>query len=185
MDCADKHKKLKNTEPSNKSRRAVVPIVAAAIGAGMLPPHWRRPVIDAVLLPAHAQTSVAPIDPDWVLTGLTTALGVPSGEVTPVETYSRLRLSGCGLLPGTTISVDVTALITPSGEVPLISGASITAATGSFDSFINVDAGAIVVTSVVDALQFDIDVDGEAFTYTANAAAIGAAAAGTATPVSC
>ncbi len=195
MDCVDKNEKQDrqdqttdrqlNNEKPNRSRRAIVPAIGVAVGASMLPSQWRRPVIDTILLPAHAQTTVTPINPDWILTAVTTALGVPSGEVVPVETYTRLRLSGCGLLPGTTISVDATALITPSGEIPLITGASVTTATGSFNEFINVDSGVIVVTSVVDAVQFDIDVDGEAFSYTANAAAIGAAAAGTAVAVSC
>lgn len=41
-------------------RRAVLASVAAAGATCSLPSRWKRPVVDSVLLPAHAQTSVQP-----------------------------------------------------------------------------------------------------------------------------
>lgn len=183
--CNDRKHSNENTQNRLTSRRAVVPAIAGVVAVGSMPSTWRRPLINSVLLPAHAQTTTAVNDPQWVLSGLSTQLAVPSGETLPVESYSRLKFSGCGLIPGSNLTITVTAEISPSGVLPLITAATLTVPSGTFDSFIPVDAGAVVVTSIVTAFQFDIDVDGDSFTYTANAAAIGAAAAGTAVPASC
>jgi|GEM_PF-3467626 len=170
----------------NRRRRRLLPLAAAGIVATGLPAHWRKPVIDSVLLPAHAQTTSGPIgDPGFSLTELRTVLSVPSGETTPVEVFSRLQLSACNLPPSSTITVDAFAEITPSGEIQVITAASVSTGTGTISSFINVDASTLAVTSIVAAFRFDIIVDGVPFTFTADAAAIGAAAAGTAAPPTC
>ena len=49
---------------SDKSRRKLLKSIAAGSGAIVagksLPESWSRPVVDSVMLPAHAQTSTAP-----------------------------------------------------------------------------------------------------------------------------
>jgi len=177
-----------STNPDNVTdhhRRRLLPIAAIGVLSTALPSEWRKPVVNAVLLPAHAQTTRPPADPVFSLVELRTVLAVPSGEVVPVEGFSRLRLSACNLPPSTTMSVDVFAEITPSGEIQIINGASVATGTGTISTFVNVNPGTVIVTAIVDAFRFEITVDGSTFIYTANAAAIGAAAAGTAVPASC
>jgi hypothetical protein len=49
---------------SDKSRRKLLKSIAAGSGAIVagksLPENWSRPVVDSVMLPAHAQTSYGP-----------------------------------------------------------------------------------------------------------------------------
>jgi len=170
---------------TDRHRRRLLPIAAVGAFSAALSPEWRKPIINAVLLPAHAQTTLPPADPVWSLVDLRTILAVPSGEVVPVESFSRLELSACNLPPSTTMTVDVFAEIIPSGELQIVTGASVATGTGTISSFVNVDAGTVIVTAIVDAFRFEITVDGSTFIYTADAAAIGAAAAGTAVPASC
>ena len=52
---------------SNKSRRKLLKSIAAGSGAVIagksLPESWSKPVVDSVMLPAHAQTSPSPCTP--------------------------------------------------------------------------------------------------------------------------
>jgi hypothetical protein len=56
---------------SNESRRKLLKSIAAGSGAVIagksLPENWSRPVVDSVMLPAHAETSPPPCDisGDW------------------------------------------------------------------------------------------------------------------------
>ena len=62
-----------NNDKSNESRRKLLKTIAAGSGAIVagksLPGSWSKPVVDSVILPAHAQTSPAPPAPP--VSGLT------------------------------------------------------------------------------------------------------------------
>lgn len=59
----DEKKKVSSAEEKQSGRRKLLKSVVAGGGAvtaaKMLPEQWARPVVDSVLLPSHAQTSVA------------------------------------------------------------------------------------------------------------------------------
>ena len=82
MDKRDKKNnpgsEVKSPEDKNSGRRKLLKSVVAGGGAAtvakMLPDQWARPVVDAVMLPSHAQTSNAAMGP---FTGLVT------GQITP------------------------------------------------------------------------------------------------------
>ena len=51
-------RRSQNKEKVDRSRRHALVASVAAAGAAGLPSEWKRPVVDSILLPAHAQTSV-------------------------------------------------------------------------------------------------------------------------------
>jgi hypothetical protein len=57
---------------SEQSRRKILKSIAAGGGAFIagksLPSTWIKPVVDSVVLPAHAQTSTCTIDITWIIT---------------------------------------------------------------------------------------------------------------------
>ncbi|MGH1541549.1 MAG: hypothetical protein ACRBHB_14070 [Arenicella sp.] len=57
----------------NRTRRKALVASIAVAGAAGLPSQWKRPIVDHVLLPAHAQTSVNNI----VTTSFTTTVVLP------------------------------------------------------------------------------------------------------------
>ena len=77
---------------SDESRRKLLKSIAAgggAIVAGKsLPENWKRPVVDSVMLPAHAETSPTPTEP-------------PTPTPTPTNTFV-----GTGPTPQSTGSLD-------------------------------------------------------------------------------
>lgn len=56
---------MKKTEKENRNARRVLlkSTALAGVATQVLPTAWVKPVIDTVLLPAHAQTSMAMVDP--------------------------------------------------------------------------------------------------------------------------
>ncbi len=44
-------------------RRALLGLAGGVVGASQLPTTWTKPVVDSVILPAHAQTTVVPTTP--------------------------------------------------------------------------------------------------------------------------
>ena len=61
----DKDDKKETSVTDDKGRRKLLKSVVAGGGAvtvaKMLPDQWARPVVDSVMLPSHAQTSMAAI----------------------------------------------------------------------------------------------------------------------------
>ena len=78
---------------SSESRRKLLKSIAAGSGAIVagksLPESWSRPVVDSVMLPAHAQTS--PTCTDTLVTGMRTSLDLRTGNV---ATFSINNLLG-------------------------------------------------------------------------------------------
>jgi len=91
---------------SNESRRKLLKSIAAGSGAIVagksLPESWSRPVVDSVMLPAHAQTSIS------VCSCLLSNLAVNAGANTFSATYtwstcsniflSRMIITGPGVI---------------------------------------------------------------------------------------
>ena len=48
---------------NNHRRREALVVVAAVCAGGAMPATWRKPLVDSVITPAHAQTSVVPDPP--------------------------------------------------------------------------------------------------------------------------
>lgn len=67
------------------SRRTVLASLAAGVLVTALPPRWKQPAVEAVLLPAHAQTSAQPADAQ---TSAQPGCGAPTGCYS-VTTFNR------------------------------------------------------------------------------------------------
>ena len=108
---------------SNESRRKLLKSIAAGSGAVVagksLPENWVRPVVDSVVLPAHAQTSppeltysCSVVGPATIDTGIIGAAGPFGYEVTN---------TGTGPLSGGTMNIVGTAGINFTADDPTIS----------------------------------------------------------------
>lgn len=102
-------------------RRMMGAAVAVTAVAPVLPSRWTKPVIDSILLPAHAQTSGCVVVAG-LLIAATTRTTTPSGATAPETSIATLTFAGCSCEPGA--SVTITA-------EPEISGASVGAFTGT------------------------------------------------------
>lgn len=69
---------------TSKGRRALLASVAAAGAAGSLPSQWKRPVVDSIFLPAHAQTSDSPTS------AIVTTLGAIGCDQNVLDTVSAI-----------------------------------------------------------------------------------------------
>ena len=103
---------------SSESRRKLLKSIAAGSGAIVagknLPESWSRPVVDSVMLPAHAQTSLAPLystiatrtenqsDGNTMIAGIMERL-VPTAEAGGI---SDVCITGCGKNDGTNLNID-------------------------------------------------------------------------------
>ena len=82
-----------NSSQNDKSRRKVLLASVAAAGAAGLPSEWKRPIVDSVLLPAHAQMS-----PSITTTSMTSSTGSPvtSSFTTQVSTtFTTQGVANC------------------------------------------------------------------------------------------
>jgi hypothetical protein len=70
MDKEDK-KKAPSVEDKQGGRRKLLKSVVAGGGAAtvakLMPDQWSRPVVDSVVLPSHAQTSISPFGPFYTM----------------------------------------------------------------------------------------------------------------------
>lgn len=129
---------------SSARRRVLGATLAATALTPVLPSRWTKPVVDTVLLPAHAQTSSCAIVAGLLLAA-TTRTTTPSGAVTPVTSIATLTFAGCSCEPG--------AAVTITAE-PEVSGASVGAFTGT--STADSVGGWTVVVSVPATAGADI-----------------------------
>ena len=88
-----------DSTPSNERRRALKKIVvggSVVSSSVMLPKAWVKPVIDQIIVPAHAQTSPSPTTtapPGQTTPAPTTT--APPGQTTPAPTTTEVPF-GCG-----------------------------------------------------------------------------------------
>jgi hypothetical protein len=96
-----------SSETLSKSRRGALKIILAGGAAGTvaaLPKTWTRPVVEAVILPAHAQLSTLAAS----YQGTGTAIGIPSGApVGVVDLVVPSAVAGAPLADGYTICITV------------------------------------------------------------------------------
>jgi len=115
----------------NRHSRATVPDQrrrSLAIGAGLLvtmPASWRKPIVDTVLLPAHAQASGFTFSLP-TLRSASSESRIPSGAGA-VEALSRMFFSGCFSVPG--IEVECSAVADIGGGVFIDVGTATTTTT--------------------------------------------------------
>lgn len=80
----------------NKKRRRIIGLAMAGTGVVTIPNIWRRPVVESVVLPAHAQTSQGTVDCTEVLTASDIFDAVSCGNFTP--TFNTIQVNdddGC------------------------------------------------------------------------------------------
>ncbi|SHH52205.1 hypothetical protein SAMN02745124_00820 [Desulfofustis glycolicus DSM 9705] len=136
-------------DPLSSERRTAVKTIVSGISAltayHLMPVDWSRPIVEQVLLPAHAAASGFLLhDPCSIqlLSGTNSSSSV------------SIRVSGFVSPPFGGLAVQITA--TPSGAGSPVSGASVTAADGTFSVIIDFTSSPgiqsiSVVTSVAGA----------------------------------
>ena len=70
MDSEDKKKQSESKDKTSSRRKLLKSVVAgggAATVAKLMPDQWSRPVVDSVMLPSHAQTSISPYGPFYTM----------------------------------------------------------------------------------------------------------------------
>lgn len=179
-------------------RRAVLRrSLGIAAGAAVLAPtQWKKPIVDSVLLPAHAQTSVPPSTtvpgfktptgggPDSVIINAASETRTPSGG-TSVDSLSQLTVAACVTMAG--LSVTCSAVADLGGtSVNLGSSTSTSGSTGAFSNTINVPATSVAPTAAITSITVVCSLPGGvSMTSTFTPAQLSAGLAGTATPPTC
>jgi hypothetical protein len=123
--------KSDSTDRQGRSRRDFVKKLAAggAVAAGasqMIPKKWAKPVIDAVVIPVHAQSSLGNLAPRWVLGD--DAPGGLAGITTGTTSASDFLYDD-----GTDMAF--TAVLTPPAAVPVTINVNQTGTTYGGDDF--------------------------------------------------
>ncbi len=144
-------------------RRAVLRrSLGIAAGAAILAPtQWKKPVIDSVLLPVHAQTSGSPSTtpgfktptgggPDAVMINAASETRTPSGG-TSVDSLSQLTIAACVTLPGLTVTCSAVADLGGT-TVNLGSSSSTSGSTGAFSTTINVPPASVAPTAAITSI---------------------------------
>lgn len=153
-------------------------IATAAIGVPAtlnLPARWRQPIVNSVILPAHAQTS-CPIPPpgrssrrdhdeclvvtlSGALEDATAELRTPSGTVIPVLSLATLQIGGCCNAIGHTVTATsvVVNLAAPEPSVSLPAGSSTVTSTGNFS--INVATPVSPLLAITDIADVTVELN--------------------------
>lgn len=98
---------------SDQSRRKLLKSIAAGSGAFVagknLPETWSRPIVDSVLLPAHAQTSPPPCSPvgSWADSGDLTGNFIISADGTLEVTFGLILLNGTWTSSGAGVFMEI------------------------------------------------------------------------------
>jgi len=124
-------------------------------GAGLLcalPSTWRKPVIDAVVLPAHAQASVIAFTMP-TLRNARSQSRIPSGAGA-VESLDSIRFSGCLGLPG--IEVTCAAVADIGGGIMIDVGTATTTTNNANFFTVDLIAPAINIAPVGSIVEVTI-----------------------------
>jgi len=157
----DNKKHDDNQPPQVPVRRNVIGAALAVTAiAPTLPTRWTKPVVDTVLLPAHAQTSTCAIV-DGLLLASTTRTTTPSGATTPVTSIATLTFAGCSCDPGAAVSITVEPEVT-GVSVGTFTGTSTADAVGAWTVVIAVPATAGADIANLTALTFTGTAAGDA-----------------------
>lgn len=150
-----------NPPPKIPARRQVLGVAVAVTAiAPALPTRWTKPIVDTVLLPAHAQTSACAIV-DGLLIASTTRTTTPSGSTTPVTSIATLTFAGCSCDPGAAVSITVEPEVSGT-SVGTFTGNSTADAIGSWTVVIAVPASAGADIANITALTFTGTASGDA-----------------------
>jgi hypothetical protein len=144
------------------SRRRLLKAIAAASGAvaasTLLPGEWIKPVVEAGVLPAHAQVSGGP----FTISGVTDPAAGPQAFCTPPRNFVVVSATISPVPPvGSIVSFTITTDCTLVSVPPPLSGSAPTDASGTatFNKTFTITAfgpsGTIVITFTFGASTFD------------------------------
>lgn len=148
----------------DKARRKVVKkSVAAVLALPLLPESWQRPLVKAIVLPAHAQTST-PGPPSLILsTGLFAVESGPRSDSggSPEPAIISITIKSCTNV-SSTLNVSAIAGMSPSGSINLVD-TTVTVAVDGTTSVIGVDAP--VFAPVANVVSITINYSNDNFSY--------------------
>lgn len=177
-----------NAESACTRRQIIRNTSYALAGLGVvatLPPHWKKPLVDAVVLPAHAQTSFAVSFSSARLTSATSENRPLSGGGSASDALATLGLSGCAGVPGETVTCDFLADLGGT-LVPIGMNSAVTDAAGSFTVTVNVPTTTVVSTGAITQIIASCEALGVSSTIPLTPAQLSPALAGAApTPAAC
>lgn len=169
---------------SDKRRSALQYLLAtAAVGVPAtiaLPSRWRQPVINTVLLPAHAQTTCTATPPSTdrffkdhdeclvvtlsgALQDATAELRTPSGTVIPALSLATLTIGGCCNATGHTVQATsvVVNLAAPASPVTLPTGSATVTSSGNFSIDVATPVSPVLVVTDITDVTVDLTCDNE------------------------
>lgn len=181
----------RKTTSTTPTRRQVIRNTSGALAgfgvvAATLPQRWQKPLIDAVVLPAHAQLS--PVAVSFSASSITSATSENrplSGGSSAPDALATLGLSGCAGVVGATVTCAFTAAL-GSTLVTMGSSTAVTDATGSFTVVLSVPATTVVSTGAITSIMATCGALGVSSTITLTTAQLSVALAGAApAPATC
>jgi len=175
-------------QETTTSRRAVLTrVFGVAAGAAVIAPtSWTKPVIDSVLIPAHATTTTVGTGLSFdggVLASAASETRTPSGG-TSIDALSALTIAGCITAPSQTITCTATADLGGT-TVNLGSGSVVSGTSGDFSVDINVPASSVAPTTAIVSITVTCTAAGETEQMVIPAAAISTALAGGTATATC
>jgi len=144
-------------DPKGNSRRAVLRkcLLAAGVTAVALPSTWRKPLVNSVILPAHAQTSpITSAPPSFTsgrVTNVTTTSRTPSGG-TAVTALASIEMSGCLGVAGVSVSCTLEADLGGT-TLPLGTASATSDASGSYSLPVTVPIATVAEISSIDFIS--------------------------------
>ena len=128
------------TKVKSRARRRAALTIAGLAGISSLPQSWKKPIINNVILPAHAQTSTTSLCSDgssrWLMSeyqenGVDFDQGSPQSEVAITISGNQIDLVTDWFIINTTDSSSSRGRVTDSGTIDLSTGQATTSPAGS------------------------------------------------------
>lgn len=170
-DVASDNRRLPDQATDRQKRLLFTALLSGTtVGLSMakLPSRWSRPIVDSVLLPAHAQATCGALCAssnvfDFVAldaTAIDVSVRIPSGGPA-VTAMDRVQITLCGIVPGIGVNVQVLANLNPAGQIDLGSNNTVTA-TGN--TAMEVSVSPTIVAPVSDIRDLTLVVTSEGVT---------------------
>lgn len=153
-----------------------------------LPLVWHKPMVNAVLMPAHAQTSIRSfpiVDSLHQVAQLFTEDRLPSGSVTTVESIGRVRFRGCRLPPNASISVNAFIERAVGADLALLTDSFTAAGSGNYTHTVVIGTQPILPITDVTGIRVEMIINGEVFNYSLSQSDVNDAVNGTTPALTC